>query len=172
MRRNSPAPVSKTSENATCDTISALASGLCTRAVLRPCLSEALSSTRAARQAGAIPNKRGVASDRRSVKSSTRLSGATSSGRVAWPADTITRSNLLDQVASAMPRTAPSIASRKLSVSNWRITRNRPAPMDMRTAISRCRLVARARRRLAMLVQAINKTSPTATIRTRRGFEN
>ena len=44
--------------------------------------------------------------------------------------------------------------------------RLRAAPSAVRTAISRCRPVARASSRLAMLAQAINRMKPTAAIST------
>src|SRR5437667_148466 len=45
----------------------------------------------------------------------------------------------LPQWATNKPNVAPILASNKLSVSNCRIRRDRPAPMDSRTAISRWR---------------------------------
>jgi hypothetical protein len=53
-------------------------------------------------------------------------------------------------------------ASRVLSVSSCRTTRQRPAPMVRRIAISRRLTVALARNRLATLPQAMSQTSPDA----------
>ena len=59
----------------------------------------------------------------------------------------------------------PAIAdSSTLSISSWRITRQRVAPSDTRTEISRARLVARDSSRLATLAQAISSTNATAPI--------
>ena len=49
-----------------------------------------------------------------------------------------------------------------LSVSNCRITRQRPAPSEARTAISRRRELYRASSRLATLAHATASSSPTA----------
>ena len=51
------------------------------------------------------------------------------------------------------------------------MTLERPAPMLKRTAISRRRAADRARRRLAMLAQAIARMRPTSVNRMYRGFE-
>ncbi len=64
--------------------------------------------------------------------------------------------------ASASPSPAPATDSIMLSVSVWRISRPRAAPMASRTAASRRRLVARASSRFVMLAQAISNTSATA----------
>ena len=63
---------------------------------------------------------------------------------------------------AALPRPPPSSEINRLSVSICRTRRQRPAPSAARTAISRCRAVARASSRLAALTQAISSTSPTA----------
>ena len=65
-----------------------------------------------------------------------------------------------------MPPRPPSEASSTLSVSNWRTSRARSAPIDSRTAISCRRAVARASSRLATLAQAMSSTSPTMAIST------
>jgi hypothetical protein len=54
--------------------------------------------------------------------------------------------------------------SSRLSTSNCRISRRRPAPTDSRTAISRSRAVARARSKLATLLHAINRTDAARII--------
>ena len=51
------------------------------------------------------------------------------------------------------PRTPPAAESTRLSVSNWRINRARPAPSALRTASSRRRPAPRASSRLATLAQ-------------------
>ncbi len=57
-----------------------------------------------------------------------------------------------------------STASITLSISSWRITRQRDAPSATRTEISRARLVARDSSRLATFAQAISRTNATAPI--------
>ena len=66
------------------------------------------------------------------------------------------------QAPSANPRIPPAPASITLSVSNCRMTRQRPAPMAARIASSLCRTAARASSRLATLAQAIKSTKATA----------
>ena len=63
-----------------------------------------------------------------------------------------------------MPSGALARAIRMLSVSNCRTMRPRPAPSAARTAISRCRAVARASSRFATFAHAISSTSVTAPI--------
>ena len=62
--------------------------------------------------------------------------------------------------ATAMqtPRAPPMPANTRLSVIKWRTRRSRPAPIAVRTAISRRRSIARASRRFARLAQAISST--------------
>ena len=62
---------------------------------------------------------------------------------------------------TAAPSTPPTAASTRLSVSNWRTTRPRPAPSAERIASSRDRAVARASSRLATLAQQMSSTKPT-----------
>ena len=52
-----------------------------------------------------------------------------------------------------------------LSISSWRISWPRLAPIDSRTAISWRRVVASASSRLATLAQAMSSTSATTTVR-------
>ena len=52
------------------------------------------------------------------------------------------------------------------------MSRQRPAPIASRIAISFWRAVARASKRLATLAQAISSTSPTTAMRRRSGREN
>ena len=53
-----------------------------------------------------------------------------------------------------IPAAQPSAASRRLSVSNWRMSRPRVAPRAARMVTSRWRAAARTRQRLAMFIQA------------------
>ena len=61
----------------------------------------------------------------------------------------------------------PMTLNTRLSSSSWRTTRQRVAPMAMRTAISCARAVERESIRLATLAQAISSTSTTAPITVR-----
>ena len=58
--------------------------------------------------------------------------------------------------------TPPATASTRLSVSSCRISRPRPAPSAVRTAISRRRAAPRATSSPATFAQAISSTNPTA----------
>ena len=62
----------------------------------------------------------------------------------------------------ARPAAPPMLERHRLSVSSCRIRRLAPAPIACRTANSRRRVLARARRRLATFTQPINRTRPTA----------
>ncbi len=64
--------------------------------------------------------------------------------------------------AIATPSAPPTIERNRLSVSNCRAIRARPAPRAERNAISRVRDVARANRRFATLADAISSKKPTA----------
>ena len=71
--------------------------------------------------------------------------------------------------AMANPRIDAVPASKPLSMSNCWINLARPAPIEIRRAISRSRAAARATRRFATLEQAINRTSTTTTARIHNG---
>ena len=60
------------------------------------------------------------------------------------------------------------IDSSTLSTSSWRTMRQRVAPSETRTDISRARPAERASSRLATLAQAISRTKPTAPISDRK----
>ena len=65
-------------------------------------------------------------------------------------------------IASKIPPAPPRRESNRLSVITWRTRRAPDAPSAARTAISRWRVLARARRRFATLAQAISSTRLTA----------
>ena len=77
--------------------------------------------------------------------------------------------NLLPHDASATPSAAPVPASTALSVNSCRTSRQRDAPSATRRLNSCRRAVPRAKRRLAMLAQAITSTSTTTTMIVRSG---
>ena len=72
--------------------------------------------------------------------------------------------------ARSTPAILPIKAWVKLSVSSWRITVRRVAPIAERTAISRWRSTLRARTRLAMFAQAMSRTKKTAAKSINIGF--
>ena len=72
------------------------------------------------------------------------------------------------RIESPRPRTPLTIASRTLSTSSWRTMRQRLAPSDTRTAISRVRCVERASSRFATFAHAISSTKATAPISERK----
>src|SRR5579863_5786912 len=117
-----------------------------------------------ARKAGASPKSRPVNTAMAAVKASTCRSGETLISIWLAFVESIRTSSRAPQTEDSRPQTAPAKARRRLSVSNWRITRDRDAPIARRTEISRWRDVARARSRLAMLTQAISSTRPTTDI--------
>ena len=65
------------------------------------------------------------------------------------------------QPTSTTPSVPPRSASNRLSVMSCANSRPRLAPIDARTASSRCRAVPRASSRLATFTQAISSTKPT-----------
>ena len=91
----------------------------------------------------------------------TRRSSPTSCWRGRLPGGSSDSSQLIPQIASSRPTTAPTTARRTLSVSSCRMTCARPAPSAVRTAISRCRPDARASSAFATLAQAMSSTKVT-----------
>jgi len=71
----------------------------------------------------------------------------------------------MPQYATPAPSRPPAVESSTLSVSSCRSSRARRAPSASRTAISRCRPLARASSRPATLAHAISSSSATALIR-------
>ena len=69
-------------------------------------------------------------------------------------------------IAKNTPITPPSMDSKMLSASNWRINRHGPAPRAVRTAISLSRAALRTRSKFTIFAQAISRTSPTAPNKT------
>ena len=66
---------------------------------------------------------------------------------------------------TAMPPAPPAIAMPRLSVSSWRTSRPRPAPMASRSAISRARTGPRLARRPATLAQATHNTAIESVVK-------
>ena len=129
--RNSPAPTSNTTEMDTCTTRSARDSIVFEAATLRLVSFSALpTSIFVARSAGAMPKMIPVSMVMPDVNATMRQSAGadvpTGAGRSGCP-----------QRASARPAIPPRPASSRLSVSSWRTSRHRVAPIDSRTEISR-----------------------------------
>ena len=121
-----------------------------------PALRAGVKSARPSCHAGATPASRPVRRATATVKQSTRPSSAGLSpgtlgrrnARITGPTHSVTSS-------APVPPASPSSA---LSVRSCRARRRRPAPMASRTAISRCRCIARASNRFATLAQAMRST--------------
>ena len=113
------------------------------------------------RHAGKMPNRQPVAMDASKANAKTRASIWTSSRRGMLAGAKCTNP-FTAKVATHTPSAPPARLSRKVSVSIWRMTRARVAPNATRIAASRMRPGTRIRRRLARLLQTINKTIPTA----------
>ena len=155
LRTNRPPATSTTTESDSCTTTSALRS-VNRRAPwllpLSPGLSEGMRLVRTACQAGAHPKARPVANDSASAQPSSRRSGVKFRVIGSWTFSGIVaaRTAAVQNVSSTA--TVPAVsASSVLSVSSWRTTRQRPAPIARRMAISRRLTVALARNRLATL---------------------
>ena len=119
-------------------------------------------SCSAGRRPKAIPVKR----DTPSAKANTRPSMpiVSTRGMLEGLSATSTR---IPQAASPSPAAPPASASARLSVRNWRTSRERLAPSAVRTATSFWRAAARASSMWATLAQAIRRTNATAPSSTR-----
>ena len=128
--------------------------------------SAGISDGRVACNAGTIPNSRAAATDVSTVNPSTtgeRVNPAVksmSNGSVIWLASEI------EYCAMPSPITPDTTANMRLSMSNWRSSEARVAPRLSRTAISRARSRARARKRFATFTHAINSRIATTAITT------
>ena len=164
LRTSKPAPTTTITARA----ISVMTSPLRKRsrpepgvALLPPSLSERCTSAPANRSTGASPNSTPVRRVLPSVKRKTLRSKRTSSRRGRFSRPSAIRKSM-PKPARNRPTTAPVPASTRLSVSICRLRRTRPAPIAVRTAISRPRSDIRAKRRLVTFAQAISSRSPVA----------
>ncbi len=166
VRTSSPAPVIRSSDNATCATTRPFPNTFRWRPpnLADPVLRAKPGSTPVEPSAGASPRRMPVEIDNAAVKAATRKSSLRSS-----PIENSRGSSELPHTASSIPTEPPSNPSSVLSVSSCRSTRTRDAPIDSRMAISFRRAVARDSRRLARLAQTMSSTTPTIAINTRRG---
>src|SRR5712672_3368053 len=130
LRTKSPAVTSSTSESATCETTSAVASRPLAGALdcPRPSFSELASVCVVARNAGIVPNNKAVTTLTPSVNNSNRMSTPTLNWRASRPSNTMRDKRWLAQAANATPSAPPARASTRLSVRSCRISRERPAP--------------------------------------------
>ncbi len=160
-----PEPISSTIARATSVTTSAERRPPPWCEVLTPSLSMPCTPGRVACSAGAKPKSRPSRRVIPPVKASTAPSMPMASilGRLIGLEAT---SALIARYAMPSPAAPPTAESNTLSVSSCRASRQRPAPIAVRIAISRCRAVARASSRLARLAQAISSTKPTAPMST------
>ena len=133
------------------------------RSILASCPSGVRSDPASAEYiAGKIPNRIPVVSERATVKARTgRIRIQSRSSPVDSSAQLPTTRAI--RATRARCRThRPSPQEECSPVKSWRKTRIRPAPSDIRTAVSFKRSEAVARRRLATLVHAMSRTKPTA----------
>ena len=172
VRTKRPAPITSSNESATCVLTSDESSR--DRELLIPAFSLSTGDGPAAVacKAGASPNKMPVAIATVLVNPITCQFGVKSKITCIDPLERIATRKRLETQASPIPNIAPIKDSSTLSVRSWRRMRPRPAPMARRTAISLCRVVARASSKFATLAQAINNTKVTTAISTTSGFQN
>ena len=118
--------------------------------------------------AGARPKTTPVARQT-SAKNANTPPSILNSMKYGLPTSWVAASNrLIPTMDSANPKTPLMSASRTLSTSSCRTIRQRVAPSDTRTLISRDRPVARASSRLATFEHAISSTNATAPISDRK----
>ena len=174
MRRNRPAPMSSTTDRATCTTTSErLATRRDRPPVDRPpSLRAAATRTRAACHIGARLNSTPVPSVNAADNASTRGLKSASSGTGSHDVPSRYGIPLRSQNPSSKPTAPPRLASTSPSVSIWRAMRNEPAPRASRRLTSRCRDTARASSRFARFAQAMSSTRPTNAVSTISGRLN
>ena len=168
VRKNSPAPTTSNVESAIWKATIALPLMPRRRRVTVCALSFKLllTSLRAASHAGARPKINPVNRVTPAAKANTPQSIRTLRSLCSQPLPSNEGIALRPRYPSSRPPAPPMAASSKLSVSNWRRIRPRPAPRASRTLISRCRCEPRASSRLAMFAHASNSTNPVSVIST------
>src|SRR6185503_12888285 len=126
---NKPAPINNKNETANCRTSSPLLKRETGILVPRLCLRAVVKSSLVARQAGIDPKRRPVNNEITRVNTSTRqlILRSTPLGKSPVSSLVSATSILLPQKANSTPKTPPSAASNKLSVSNCRTSDQRPA---------------------------------------------
>ena len=129
-----------------------------------PASSTARSCRRSVCATGARPKAAPVTIASRALKSSARHSSATAPSRGVSGGRTRV-STVRSGHASRNPTAAPMPASRRCSVRSCRATRRGAPPIAVRMPISRSRVAARDRLRLATLAQAITSMTSAAADR-------
>lgn len=97
------------------------------------------------------------------------MSGPDLRAMLSEPATTKRTKARVPQYAHSSPRAPPKQDSSRVSVSNWRMILERPAPSASRVDTSFSRAAVRASRRLARLAHAIRSTKITTPIKISRG---
>ena len=121
LRANSSAPTRSTSDIAICETTSIRRSPKRSRLAVKPRPPDFIATpglARVARRAGASPNRMQVSIAKTAVNANTRQSGARSTKSGSPSALRNRTRNWLNIRAKKTPRTAPTMASRRLSASN------------------------------------------------------
>ena len=173
-RMSRPADTSSTTERAT----SAITSAPRSRSrrpptpARAPSRKPAASTSRSARQAGAMPKPTAMRTVVIAAKTRMRQStvGVSAIGSVVG---TRRATSGVAVKARSTPSAPPSSASSRLSVRSWRSRRSRPAPSAVRTASSCRRTSARASSRLARFVHAMSRThkaAPKSAFNSRRAW--
>jgi hypothetical protein len=129
-------------------------------------------SARAVRRAGSTAARRDAPSARVAVKSRIRRSGARSKSSGAPFCATSVTSRGAPHAARRSPSPPPTIPSSADSVSSWRMSLPRLAPIARRSAISRRLPTPLARSRLTTLAHAMRRTKLTGPIKRSTGLEN
>ena len=157
-------------ERATCTITSVPASFPRWRALevlLPPSCRLAASRTSVARSAGTSPNSKAHTLPSSIVNPTTRQSSRPPTATSSAVTPTAGKSDEANDIANTRPIAAAIAERRNPSVRSCRVTREREAPMAVRTASSRTRARPRARSRFATFAQATRRTIPT-TMRHRR----
>ena len=138
---------------------------------VEPSRSASLGCARATCNAGSVPamKPQSVATPAEKVSTAGSSPIAARRGKLAGAIVAKSRSSA---AARPSPRAPPPSERRSVSVISCRSNRPRPAPSAVRTAISRCLVMARASRRLATFAHAISSTTavvPSSTHNACRG---
>ena len=174
VRRNRPAPTTRTSDNAICATTRAPRT-LRRRSPVTVRDDSFIASpgaTPVTESAGTIPAITAVTAARPAVKPRTRQSSDRSRNTDPRHVASCWTSRALLHFAKSTPRAAPAATMTAVSTASRRVTRHREAPRARRTLNSRRRASARASIRLARLAQAISSTTATVACIARSGVSN
>ena len=162
LRKSNPALTSNTRAIATSETTSVRRVNWCPPGV-RPelCCAPMCKSLRKACSAGINPTTRPMSAVMTSAKANTVPSRRIAFTRGSSGGLSATSARI-PTCATTIPKTPPSMASSRLSVSNCRTSRARGAPSAARIENSPSRCAPRASRRFVTFTQAIKRTRITA----------